>query len=163
MSSRGRLIGNALWLQLGWWGCVLGAQHVALLAAVAAGLIAHLWLCRQRAGECLAILTVGVAGCVLDVLLGVLGLFDFHGEILPVWLALLWLVFASGLRHCLAWAASPAWWGGLLGAAGGPLAYWGGASLAGVGLPWGNGASAVVLALVWAVWLPLMLKLALRW
>ncbi|KAB0754313.1 DUF2878 domain-containing protein, partial [Pseudomonas aeruginosa] len=36
-------------------------------------------------------------------------------------------------------------------------------SLAGVGLPWGNGASAVVLALVWAVWLPLMLKLALRW
>ncbi|MCO3145169.1 DUF2878 domain-containing protein, partial [Pseudomonas aeruginosa] len=22
MSSRGWLIGNALWLQLGWWGCV---------------------------------------------------------------------------------------------------------------------------------------------
>ena len=162
MSRRGWLIGNALWLQLGWWRGVLGAQHVALLAAVAAGLIAHLWLCRQRAGECQAILSVGAAGCVLDVLLGVLGLFDFYGEILPAWLALLWLVFASGLRHCLAWAATPTWRGSLLGAAGGPLAYCGGAALTGVGLPWGAGATAGVLALVWAAWLPLMLKLALR-
>lgn len=163
MSRRGWLIGNALWLQLGWWGCVLGAHNSAVLAAVAAGLMAHLGLCRQRAGECLAILSVGAAGCGLDALLGMLGLFDFHGKILPAWLALLWLVFASGLRHCLAWAASPTWRGALLGAAGGPLAYWAGASLSGVGLPWGGSASAWILALVWAAWLPLMLKLALRW
>ena len=144
-------------------GCVLGGQHPALLAGVFAGLIAHLWLCRQRAAQCLAILSVGLAGCALDALLGLLGLFDFHGEVLPAWLVLLWLVFASSLRYCLAWAASPAWRGALLGALGGPLAYCAGASLAGVGLPSGIGVSALWLALIWALWLPLMLKLALRW
>jgi hypothetical protein len=32
--SRAWLIGNALWLQAGWWACVLGAQQRWLLLAV---------------------------------------------------------------------------------------------------------------------------------
>lgn len=161
MSQRLPLLANAVWLQLGWWGCVLGAQRPVLLGAVAVGLLLHLGLCRQTREEGLAILGAGLAGCLLDAILGWLGLFDFQGEFLPGWLALLWLVFASGLRHSLAWTARPAWRGACVGALGGPLAYCAGAPLAGVGLPLGVGVSALVLALLWAVWLPLMLRLAL--
>jgi len=81
--------------------------------------------------------------------------------LLPGWLVLLWLVFASGLRHSLAWAARPVWRGACLGALGGPLAYCAGAPLAGVGLPLGIAWSALLLALVWAAALPLMLRFAL--
>ncbi|MFS2123298.1 DUF2878 domain-containing protein [Pseudomonas sp. Pseusp97] len=161
MDRRLRLLVNAIWLQVGWWGCVLGARLPALLGLVAVGLMLHLGLCQHRKEEGLAILRVGLAGCLLDTVLGWLGLFDFRGALLPGWLALLWLVFASGLRHSLAWAARPAWRGVFMGALAGPLAYCAGAPLAGVGLPLGVGTSALLLALIWAVWLPLMLRLAL--
>lgn len=161
MDRRLPLLVNAAWLQLGWWGCVLGARHQALLATVAVGLLLHLGFCRQTKEEGQAILTVGLSGCLLDTLLGWLGLFNFGGELLPGWLALLWLVFASGLRHSLAWAARPMWRGACVGALGGPLAYCAGAPLAGVDLPLGLGFTALALALLWSAWLPLMLRLAL--
>lgn len=161
MDRRLPLLANALWLQVGWWGCVLGAQRPVLLGAMAVGLLVHLGACRQRGEEGRALLRVGLAGCLLDAVLGWLGLFDFRGVLLPGWLALLWLVFASGLRHSLAWAARPAWGGALAGAVGGPLAYCAGAPLAGVGLPLGVAVSALLLAVLWAAWLPLMLRLAL--
>lgn len=161
MHRRLPLLANAIWLQLGWWGCVLGAQRPVLLGVVALGLLAHLALCRRKVEEGIAALGVALAGCVLDATLGWLGLFDFHGALLPGWLVLLWLVFASGLRHSLAWAARPVWRGACLGALGGPLAYCAGAPLAGVGLPLGIAWSAFLLALVWAAALPLMLRFAL--
>lgn len=158
MSRRAWLIGNALWLQAGWWGCVLGARYPLLLWVVAAGLIVHLRLCPDWRGELRAVLGVGLAGCLFDSLLGVLGVFDFG--LLPMWLALLWLVLASGLRHSLGWMRSPRWLGVLAGVIGGPLAYLAGARLAGVGLPLGTAGTVLVLAPLWALWFPLCLSWA---
>ena len=89
-----------------------------------------------------------------------LGLFTFAGStvVLPLWLALLWLLFASTLNYSLNWTKRPWWLGSLLGAVAGPLSYWGGATLAGVGLPLGVWPSLVVLALIWALLMP-----ALHW
>lgn len=158
--SRAGLIVNALWVQLGWWGCVLGAQNAWWLLAVAAGLLAHLSFCPQPRAELRAVMRVGLCGMVLDWSLGALGLFGFAQTALPLWLALLWLVFATGLRHSLAWAVRPVWRGALLGMVGGPLAYCAGAPLAGVVLPLGIVGTALVLAPLWALWLPLALRLA---
>ncbi|WP_434700490.1 DUF2878 domain-containing protein [Pseudomonas sp. D1-1] len=160
MKSRSWLIGNALWLQLGWWGCVLGAQQPAWLLAVVAGLGVHLGLCPDPKSECQALLRVGASGMLLDGSLGALGLFGFDESPLPLWLALLWLVFATGLRHSLAWAGSPVWRGALAGMLGGPLAYCAGAPLAGVTLPLGVTGTALILAPLWAMWLPLAVRLA---
>ncbi|MFF7110496.1 DUF2878 domain-containing protein [Pseudomonas sichuanensis] len=157
---RAWLLGNALWLQVGWWACVFGATRPWLLLLVPAGLALHLRYCHDRVGEARALLRVTLAGCLLDSLLGALGLFSFTQWPLPGWLALLWLVLASGLRHSLAWAARPAWRGVLLGLLGGPPAYLAGAQLAGVGLPLGSLATALVLAPLWALALPLALRLA---
>lgn len=159
MSNRW-LIGNALWLQVGWWVCVLGASLPWLLPIVPLGLLMHLWRCPDRLGEVRALLCVAPAGWLLDSVLGALGAFRFGQWPLPLWLALLWLVLASGLRHSLAWAARPYWRAALLGLVGGPLAYLAGARLAGVELPLGPALTALLLAPLWALFMPLVLRMA---
>jgi len=158
--SRGWLMGNALWLQAGWWACVLGADTPWLLLIVPAGLAVHLFFCPDRSSELRALLIVAVAGCLLDSLLGALGVFRFEQWPLPLWLALLWLVLASGLRHSLAWAGRPFWRGALAGMLGGPLAYLAGAPLADVELPLGPVGTGLLLAPLWALALPLAVRLA---
>ncbi len=75
--SRSGLIVNALWLQLGWWGCVLGAQDPWWLLPVVIGLLAHLWLCPAPRAEMFAVMRVGLSGMLLDWSLGTQGLFIF--------------------------------------------------------------------------------------
>ncbi|WP_131107529.1 DUF2878 domain-containing protein [Pseudomonas sp. Sample_10] len=160
--SRAWLIGNALWMQAAWWACVLSERHPWLLLPVAAGLLVHVAACPRPREEATTLVCVAMAGCALDAGLGALGVFDFAQRPLPLWLAVLWLVLASGLRHSLTWARHPIWYGALLGMCGGPPAYIAGASLAGVGLPWGTLGTVLLLAPLWAVWMPLILRLAAR-
>lgn len=151
---------NALLFQLGWFACVLGAHYPALLGLAAACLVTHLiWLARP--GELRLILAVSLCGWSVDSLLLSLGVFDFagHPRLLPAWLLLLWPVFACSVRHCLHWTARPWWLASLAGAIGGPLSYWGGVQLAGVGLPLGTWPSLLILAAVWALLLPLLHRL----
>jgi hypothetical protein len=158
--SRAWLIGNALWMQAAWWACVLSERHPWLLLPVVACLLVHLAACPRPRDEATTLVCVGLTGWLLDAGLGALGVFDFTSQPLPLWLALLWLVLASGLRHSLAWARRPVWYGALLGLCGGPLAYLAGAKLAGVGLPLGTLGTTLLLAPLWAVWLPLILRMA---
>ncbi|BBH45850.1 DUF2878 domain-containing protein [Pseudomonas sp. KU43P] len=160
-TSTWRLV-NALWLQAGWWLCVLGAQRPWLLWLVPIGLAVHVGWCTSPRAEAKALCRVTMAGCLLDGVLGTIGLFAFTAWPLPLWLALLWLVLASGLRHSLAWAGRPFWRGSLLGAVGGPLAYLGGARLADVALPLGPLATGVLLVPLWALAFPLLVRLAAR-
>lgn len=159
MTRRG-LLANAVWLQAGWWLCVYGAQQPWLLWWIPLGLAWHFGCCPDRQGELHAVLRCTLAGCVLDSLLGMLGVFRFDSWPLPLWLALLWTVLCCGLRHSLAWLGRHTWRAALFGAAGGPLAYVAGARLAQVELPLGTLATATLLAAVWALALPLLLRLA---
>ena len=156
------LVANAVWLQAGWWICVLGAERPWLLLLVIAGVVVHLRLCPDANAEVKALLRVTLAGCVLDSALGALGMFGFDAWPLPLWLALLWLVLASGMRHSLAWAGRHWQLGALLGALGGPLAYLGGARLADVALPFGALQTGLLLMPIWALALPLLARLAAR-
>lgn len=156
------LVANALWLQAGWWACVLGAERPWLLLLVLPGLVMHLRLCPDANTEAKALLRVTSAGCVLDSVLGALGVFGFGTWPLPPWLALLWLVLASGMRHSLAWAGRHWRRGALLGAMGGPLAYMGGARLTDVTLPLGPMETALLLVPIWACALPLLVRLAAK-
>ena len=156
------LLANALWLQAGWWACVLGAERPWLLLLVLAGLAMHLRLCPDLNAEIRTLLRVTSAGCVLDGVLGALGVFGFDSWPLPLWLALLWWVLASGMRHSLAWAGRHWRRGALLGALGGPLAYLGGARLADVALPLGELETGLLLMPIWACALPLLARLAAK-
>jgi len=141
---------------------VLGAERPWLLLLVIAGVAVHLRLCPDVNAEVKALLRVTLAGCVLDSTLGALGGFGFDGWPLPLWLALLWLVLASGMRHSLAWAGRHWQIGALIGALGGPLAYVGGARVTQVALPLGTLETGLLLMPIWALALPLLARIAAR-
>ncbi len=152
-----KLIVNALLFQLGWLACVLGGNGPWLLL-VAAVLAVHLLWIGSWAAEGKLLLSVFFAGSALDSFLLNLGVFDFDEPrtLIPLWLALLWLLLATTLNHCLAWTAKPWWRASLLGAIAGPLSYFAGAQIADVGLPLGTVPSLVLLALIWALVMPLL-------
>src|SRR3990167_3002789 len=112
-----KLIANALLFQLGWFACVFGGDSLWLLLVAAAVAVHLLWVSRWAA-EGKLLISVFLAGSALDSFLLNLGVFDF-GEprsLIPLWLALLWLLLATTLNHCLAWSARPWWRASLLGA-----------------------------------------------
>ncbi|MHC5350530.1 DUF2878 domain-containing protein [Metapseudomonas furukawaii] len=157
-----RLIANALLFQLGWLACVLASQRPWLLVIVPAILAIHFFWVASWAREGRMIATVFFLGSALDSFLGNLGVFDFPGEsrLLPLWLALLWALLATTLNHSLAWSARPWWRASLLGALFAPPAYLAGARLADVSLPLGTITTLALLALIWALVLPLLHQLA---
>ncbi len=157
-----RLIGNAVLFQVGWTACLFGARHpIWLLLALGCLALQVAWA-PAPARECRLLLKIAACGWVLDSLLLNLGVFDFGDNrwILPNWLAILWLLFASTLRLSLAWTASPLWLAALFGGLGGPMSYYAGARLAGVGFPYGLWPSLTLLALLWALLLPALHRLA---
>lgn len=150
-----RLLLNAALFQAGWLACVFGAQRPGVLLIAVSCLLLH-FTCLARPREWRFVAAVSLCGWLVDSALLNVGVLGFAGDgyLLPGWLALLWLLFACTVRHCLAWSASPWWLASLCGALGGALSYWGGAQLAGVGLPLGTLPSLLILALIWAVLLP---------
>ena len=157
-------IANAVLFQLGWFACVLSPQHSWLLAVPLMVLGVHLSWLSSWGAEGKLLLSTLLIGVILDSTLLHIGLFDFGQPrlLVPLWLALLWPLLASTLRLCLAWTARPWWRSSLLGAASAPLSYYAGAQLAGVTLPYGTALTLLVLALIWAVLLPLLHLLAAR-
>lgn len=152
-----RLLANAILFQLGWFACVLGGDGPWLLVAGLALAVHLLWV-SSWAAQGKLLLSVFLFGCAVDSFLLHLGVFDF-GEprtLIPLWLALLWLLLTTTLDHSLAWSARPWWRASLLGAIGGPLAYYAGAQLGGVQLPLGTATTLGLLALIWAVVMPLL-------
>lgn len=144
------LLFNALRFEAGWLLCVLGGSWVAAIAG--GGLLTwHLWRCR-RPGEWQFIAVFTLLGLVIDGSLRLLGGFDFHSQALvlglvPLWLWMLWPLFATLVYHSLSWLWRFPWLAALCGAVSAPLSYYGGALLAGVSLaPW----LLPVHALVWA-------------
>ncbi|MCQ4347534.1 DUF2878 domain-containing protein [Pseudomonas stutzeri] len=153
-----KLLLNALLFQASWFACVFGAERPWLLGVPTLALLAHfLWVARWRE-EGRLVASALIAGSALDSFLLQLGVFDFGEprQLIPLWLALLWALLGTTLNHCLAWSARPWWLGSLLGAVGGPLAYWAGARIAGVGLPLGTLPSLLLLAAIWALVIPVL-------
>ena len=145
------LLFNALRFEAGWLLCVVGGSGVAALAG--GGLLAwHLWRCALP-GEWRFIAGFALLGLVIDGGLQQLGGFDFNDQalvlgLLPLWLWMLWPLFATLVYHSLAWLWRYPLLAALCGAISGPLSYYGGALLAEVTLaPWLLPAQ----ALIWAV------------
>lgn len=155
MSNRLRLLTNAALFQLGWFACVFSIRLPALLLLALALLLIQLcWICDR--GEWRAVLAIAAVGWVLDSIwlqTGVLNI-PHAAFMLPMWLAVLWLFFATTLRHSLTWTAKPWWLGSVLGAIGGPLSYLSGAKLAGLAVPWGSLGDLLLLSASWALLMP---------
>jgi Protein of unknown function (DUF2878) len=151
---------NAVWFQIGWWACILGASHgleVAALVFCSAWVCLHLIYTDNAKQEIKLALVVLLIGIVADTSLQFFSVISFYGWSLgplsPFWLWVLWAMFALTLRSSLAFLHNRLALSALLGLLFGPLTYLSGAQLGAAALeatPMHIG----VMALTWMVVLP---------
>jgi hypothetical protein len=164
-----RVLINFVAYQIAWFACVLGGAHDLPWVGVAVTAVAvaiHLALVPSPARDALLILAVAAIGALWDGLLAGFGLLEYpSGMILPwlapVWIIAMWAGFATLLHVALRWLLPYRWLAALLGAVGGPLAYYAGMRLGAVNFP-DPVAALAVLAAGWSVLMPLGCWLALK-
>jgi hypothetical protein len=160
---------NVVLYQLGWFACVLGAAHglpwIGPLAATAiiGWHLAH----AARAQRELALVACAVLlGALFDTLLVQTGWIRFSAGALiagtaPCWMMALWAIFATTLNVSLRSLRAHPGLALILGALGGPLAYFAGARLGAITLV-AAGPALGAIALGWAVLTPVLLLAARR-
>ncbi len=152
---------NGAWFQLTWFSCVLGRE--AWLPLSLALVAIHFLLIQNPTQELRRLAPVIALGIGVDSALSMLGVFDFEGSlIVPAWLCLLWIAFATTLNRAL--AAFGRWWflAAVVGGLGVPFNYGVGAKFGAVSLPLSPWLTAVVLIAIWAILLPGFYRLAKR-
>ncbi len=149
---------NGLLFMVGWFACVLGGNKVALVATLIIVIIHITCITSWKKEGQLLVLTL-LLGSVIDSLLGYTGLLQFGSDspLLPVWLACLWLLFSTTLRHSLAWMHSYKRSASLAVAVIAPFNYYTGAKLAGIGLAQPVWQPLLIIGIIWAILIPALL------
>ena len=92
---------NAVWFQATWFCCVLGREAWVPVALLSVAL--HFFLVESGPAEFRRLLPVALTGIAVDVMLTVLGVFDFSvATLVPLWLIILWWVFAAAVYRSFA-------------------------------------------------------------
>ncbi len=160
---------NVALFQAGWFACVLGASHgLPWFGAIAATIIVF-WHVARAARPAMELRLVGVAagmGALFETVLVQSGWISFPGGALvdgiaPYWMVAMWALFATTLNVSLRWLRPHGWLAALLGAVGGPAAYYAGARLGALDLTFA-GAALAAIAIGWAMLTPLLLRVARR-
>ena len=152
---------NAAWFQATWFCCVLGREPWVPVALLSLAL--HFYLVSDRLLEFRRLLPVAMVGIGVDVVLTLTGVFDFDSAtIVPLWLILLWWVFAAALYRSFAKIGQSMWLAAVLGGIAVPFNYMVGAGLGAVSLPLGEMLSVAVLVAIWIGLLPLLYLISHR-
>jgi len=163
------LVANVALFQAGWFACVLGAAHGLPWIGVIAAAVVVAWHVARAARPAIELRLVGVAvaaGALFETVLVQSGWISFPGGMLidgiaPYWMVAMWALFATTLNVSLRWLRPHGWLAALLGAVGGPAAYYAGARLGALEFTV-VGAAMAAIALGWAVLTPLLLRVARR-
>lgn len=156
---------NIVLYQIGWFSCVLGAAYGYTFSGAlgaAALVVLHLYLTDNRKAEIQLVSFACMLGVLVDSLQQATGLFAFKTDPrwplwLPLWVFIIWAQFMTLFRFALHWLSGRYLIGAILGAFGGPLAYWGGIRLGAASFGDSPLLTLVVLAVVWAGVTPLLL------
>lgn len=148
------LIVQAVCFQAIWFASVLGGNSWLLLSLILLGI--HFSLSPDRNND-LKVISLGLIGLSVDTCLSFAGVFQF--EQTPFWLFLLWYGFALNLGHSMGFLRKlKPWLVMLIGAAGGSYSYLLSWKLGAVALPLGPLVSGCIIAISWALLLPILLK-----
>ena len=161
---------NFVLFQAGWFACVMGAaqgMYWAPLLSIAVVVAVHLSLATDWRREAVLLAAAGVLGSGVDTALIAAGAYEPVRWLLPapfttLWLILMWVNFATALNVSLAWLSGRHVLGVLLGAAGGPMAYYAGERLDALALTRPLTWSLVAVGAAWALAVPLLTGLAAR-
>lgn len=164
-----RKLANFALFQLGWFACVLESVggHTAT-AVTAFVLAAHFWfLSEQRAREARLVAAVVALGSLVTAFNVAVGAVAFPGAPtawlgVPVFILLLWALFATLFCHSLGWLRGRPLVAGLLSLVGSPLSYRGAEAIGSVDVNDELLRGPLVLGLTWAVAVPALLALTDR-
>ncbi|MDH3311252.1 MAG: DUF2878 domain-containing protein [Gammaproteobacteria bacterium] len=160
---------NFILFQAGWFACVLGAANGQPLAGTGIALtivLLHVLRSARPRVEVALVLLVAAIGTVWDSGVMLLGVLNYTSGLLfpyvvPPWMIALWMVFATTLNISLRWLKTRPLLAALLGATGGPAAYYAGHALGAVGMP--EVVTAVsVQGLGWGILVPLLVWLSIK-
>ncbi len=125
--SRSKIISNFLAFQIAWFACAIWHDTRSIVISIAMLLLlyhAEPWS-KVRFKFTLKVALIGV---VFDSVLTYFSILSFTSStfIIPFWLVLLWLLFASTLSVSMKWLMSRPLLAFIAGCIFGPAAYWGG-------------------------------------
>jgi hypothetical protein len=160
---------NLLSFKAGWAASVAGAAASvpALGAAIATGVIvSHLWRTRDVRAEGLLLISAALIGFAWESALVAAGLIRYETGFLfpgmaPYWIVAMWVLFATTLNVGMRWLRNSVWIAAAAGAAGGPLAFIAGQKMGAVSFD-EPVTSLIVIGIGWAVLLPMLVQLAVR-
>lgn len=152
---------NALLFQIAWLACVIGGDQVAVCVAAIVVLV-HLRYVSGDLHEILLLAKILMLGILVDSAFLFFGLLTSASvlPLPPLWLASLWLVFATTLMHSLAFFQRYRIVAPVVGFISGALSYKAGTSLSAIALAEPQWVSLGIVGLVWSVIFPVCLALA---
>ena len=164
------LLVNFLLYQTGWFAIVLGAGsgHPWLGSGIATLLVAvHFAMVVRRPRHLMLAAVACLLGVMLDSVQLAIGVFQFPSGapvqwLVPPWIAVLWIQFATILPFCLRWLSGRYWLAAAMGLVGGPLAFAAGERLGAVTFLEPRGLHLLMLSVAWALALPLLVLLSDR-
>jgi len=158
-----RIVINASAFNAGWLACVLASRWGAPLAAIPVvtlvlGLHVVLTPRAQRAAELRSLGAVAAVGTVVDTGMLAAGVLRFEGSAATfvLWIAAFWVNFAALLNVSLRWLRRRWLLAAVLGAVGAPGTYLAGEQLGALALHESRVIGLGVIAVEWAVLLPLV-------
>lgn len=163
------VLSNLILFQVGWFLCVWSASAdrpwIGLLVTLGV-IVTHLLRAPLPKRELQLVLFALAIGGAFDSFLVVQGWLKYSSgnvapNLAPYWIVALWGLFATVLNVSMRWLRGRWITAAVLGALGGPAAYYGGLRLG--ALEFGNmQAGLTALAIGWAVLMPLLLALSTR-
>jgi hypothetical protein len=153
----------------GWFACALGAANGypwagPLVVGTAAGL--HISQVETKKREGLYLALVVVFGFIVDSAKAATGLITYQGGFVdwlaPLWIVAMWVLFAIQLNASLRWLRGRIWLAALLGAWGGPASYFAGERLGAITINQEPLTAGAIMAVVWALAVPLLIWLSIR-
>jgi hypothetical protein len=162
-------VANFVIFQLAWFAAVLGAAHgmpLAGTACVTAAIGWHLWVSARPAQEARLVALACVVGLAVETAIVQQGHVAYpSGQpvpgLPPYWMVALWGLLAIALNVTMRWLRARLWLAAVLGAIVGPLSFASGVRLGGAQFVHAEPAL-LTLALAWAVLLPALVRLSVR-
>lgn len=145
---------NVLIYQIVWFLAILkGNQGAALGVAL---LIIHLANSEYTVADLKMMGFLLFVGILVDGTLVQIGFFTFTntGFPIPLWLMVIWAALAITPNHSLNWLKNRLFLASILGALGGPTAYWAGTRMGAATFNWPLLSSLLLLALLWSLLFP---------
>lgn len=146
--------------QIIWFLCVYLENMGAFLSVPL--LLLHLYITPCRIDDLKLMGTMLVLGVVVDGILHSYGFVSYNvtAQPIPIWLAVIWLSFATLPHHSLGWLKGHYLISALLGLLFGPLAYLGGVKLGAAYFNQSLTLSLIILSVIWTCVLPLSVYMA---